>query len=74
MTTEEILIQRYGATLSLSDLSVVLKSRSANAVRVQMYGKSEFAQRLRGMRKRYGRHIYFLTREIAELIDPEQHA
>jgi hypothetical protein len=39
-----------------------------------MYGKDEFASRLRGMRKHHGRRIYFLTREVVELIDPKEHA
>lgn len=74
MTTEEILIQQFGATLTLRDLAAVIKSKSANAVRVRMYGKDEFASRLRGMRKHHGRRIYFLTREVVELIDPKEHA
>ncbi len=68
MTTEEILVQRYGATMSFGDLAEVLKSKSPNAVRVRLHGRSVASQKLRGIRKQHGRRVYFLTVDVAALL------
>lgn len=69
MTTEEILIRQFGASLSLPELAAALKSKSANAVRVRMHGRDEQACRLRSIRKKDGRRVYFRVQDVAAFID-----
>lgn len=70
MTTEEILIQRYGPLLSLVELSELLK-RSPDGLRISLRGQSEFAQKWTSAKTKVGRRVYFRARDVAQLIDSE---
>jgi hypothetical protein len=74
MTTEEILIKQFGASLSLPELALALKSKSANAIRVRMHGSDEQATRLRSIRKKDGRRVYFRVQDVAAFLDQRQSA
>lgn len=69
MTTEEILIHQFGASLTLAELAIALKSKSANSVRVRMHGRDAQAARLRAMRRKDGRRVYFRVQDVAEFLD-----
>lgn len=71
MTTQEVLIQRYGATMSLKDLSEVFQSKSSNAMRIRMLSKNNDAVALRAIRRKMGRRVYWLTLDIAAFIARE---
>ncbi len=71
MTTEEVLIKRYGATMSLKDLSEVFQSKSSNAMRIRMLSKNNDASALRTIRRKMGRRVYWLTLDIAAFIARE---
>ena len=74
MTTEEILITQFGASLSLPELALALKSKSANAIRVRMHGRDEQAARLRAIRKKDGRRVYFRVQDVAAFLDQRHNA
>jgi hypothetical protein len=74
MTTEEILITQFGASLSLPELALALKSKSANAIRVRMHGRDEQAARLRAIRKKDGRRVYFRVQDVAAYLDQRHSA
>ncbi len=74
MTTEEILIHQFGASLSLTELALALKSKSANAIRVRMHGRDEQAAWLRAIRRKDGRRVYFRVQDVAAFIDQRQSA
>lgn len=67
-TTEQWLIDRYGPLMTLQDLATVF-NRSADGLRLALYGQSELAQQLHLARRKIGRRVYFRTAAIALLVD-----
>jgi len=68
METKDILIQRYGVLLSLSDLAEVLQ-RSPGGLRIGLSGNTEFAVTWRTAKRKIGRRLYFSATDVARLID-----
>lgn len=69
MTTEEILLGRFGSPLlTLSQLAAVL-DRSPQGLRISMIGTNDLAIRLKSCRVKIGRRIFFKVSGIAQLID-----
>lgn len=71
MTTEEILIKRYGVLLSLRDCAELFR-RSAEGLRVTLAGNNEFANRLRPAKVKIGRRILFKASVISRILDDVQ--
>ncbi|RFP24661.1 DNA-binding protein [Duganella sp. BJB488] len=71
MTTEEILIHRYGVLLSLRDCAELF-CRSAEGLRVTLSGDNEFANRLRPAKVKIGRRILFKASVISQILDDTQ--
>lgn len=68
MTTEEIIVKRYGPLLTLDDLAELLR-RSPNGLRVSLLSQSEFALQWNKTKKKIGRRVYFRAGLVAVLID-----
>jgi hypothetical protein len=70
MTTEEVLLNRYGGSplLSLIQLAEILH-RSPEGLRITLSGDNELARKLVPGKVKIGRRVYFRTAEIARFID-----
>ncbi|MCG2585833.1 DNA-binding protein [Massilia sp. TS11] len=68
MTTEEMLVQRYGVLLSLRDCAELF-CRSAEGLRVSLAGNNDFANKLRPARVKIGRRILFKASVISQILD-----
>lgn len=70
MSNTELLVEKYGVLMSLSDLSATLK-RSIEGVRYGLRTDSEFYRKINACRVRFGRRVYFYTVKIAAVLDNE---
>lgn len=68
MSTEELLIDRYGPLLSLTDLSKLLK-RSPDGLRIALSSQTDFARKWSTAKRKVGRRVYFRAADVALLID-----
>jgi len=68
MTTEEILLSKFGPLLTLPQLASLL-DRSPDGLRITLRGGSEFAARWNQARRKIGRRVYFRAPDVARLID-----
>lgn len=68
MSTEKLLMQKFGPLLSLEELSVILK-RSRDGLRISLSTNSDFAQQWNATKIKVGRRVYFRSAEVARLID-----
>ncbi|MET3109261.1 hypothetical protein AAKU67_004363 [Oxalobacteraceae bacterium GrIS 2.11] len=69
LNTEEYLLKQYGSPLlSLLQLSKIL-NRSPDGLRITLSGNSDLAKKLRPIRVKIGRRVFFRTSKIAEFID-----
>ena len=68
MTTEEILLSKFGPLLSLPQLAELLK-RSPDGLRLALRSQSEFAIQWNQARRKIGRRVYFRAPDVARLID-----
>jgi len=70
MTTEKLLLQKFDGSplLSLEQVANLLH-RSKDGLRITLSGNSEFSNKLKAMKVKIGKRIYFKTAEIARLID-----
>jgi hypothetical protein len=70
MTTEEVLLDRFGGSplLSLIQLAEILH-RSPEGLRMTLSGDSELARKLLPEKVKIGRRVYFRTAAVARLID-----
>lgn len=66
--TEKWLTDRYGPLMTLQDLATVL-NRSADGLRLSLYGQTELSRHLRDARRKIGRRVYFRTAAVAQLVD-----
>ncbi|MGU7815323.1 DNA-binding protein [Burkholderia sp. AW49-1] len=71
MTTEEMLLKRYGVLLSLKDCSELL-NRSVEGLRVTLNTDNELAARLRPAKVKLGRRVMFKATELAKFLDEAQ--
>jgi hypothetical protein len=67
MTTEETLINKYGALLTISQLAEIL-SRSVDGTRMSLRTQNVWSERINATRLKIGRRVYFLTSEIAQYL------
>lgn len=70
MTTDQILIDKYGPLLTLIQVAELLH-RKPDGLRMAIHGNSEFAKTMRLTRKKIGRRVYFKAVDVAKLIDGE---
>jgi len=68
MTTEEILIQRYGALISMRDCAELF-CRSAEGFRITLARDNDFANKLRPAKIKIGRRVLFKTNVISKILD-----
>ena len=66
--TEKWLTDRYGPLMTLQDLATVL-NRSADGLRLSLYGQTELSRQLHDARRKIGRRVYFRTAAVAQLVD-----
>lgn len=68
MTTEEVLINKYGPLMTMDEVAELLK-RSPQGLRVMLGRDNKLSNRLNESKKRIGRRIYFPTITLVGLID-----
>lgn len=68
MSTEDLLVDKYGPLLSLPQLAELLK-RSPDGLRLALRSESEFALQWNQARRKIGRRVYFRAPDVARLID-----
>lgn len=68
MNMEQLLFDRYGPLLTLSNVAELL-SRSPDGLRVSLGRDNELAEKLNSAKKRIGRRVYFQVSAVAELIE-----
>lgn len=68
MNIEQILIDRYGALLTLPQLAETLK-RSPDGLRLSLRASTEFSAKMNATRIKLGRRVYFRTPDVAKLIE-----
>lgn len=68
MTTDEILINRFGPLITLSQLAEVL-DRSPDGLRLSLSANSELARALNPAKVKLGRRVYFRTTLVSQVID-----
>ena len=69
MTTEEILLSKYGSPLlTIVQLAHVL-NRSPDGLRISLNNKSELSKEFNSARVKIGRRVFFKTVQIAQIID-----
>jgi len=70
MTTEQILIERYGPLLTMGQLAELLH-RSRDGLRLTLRGHSTLATALTEARVRIGRRVHFRAGVVAKILDGE---
>lgn len=68
MTTEEILVARFGPLLTRPQVAGIL-DRSAEGLRLTERGDSDLGRKLRAARVKIGRRVHFRAAFIALLLD-----
>lgn len=69
MTTEEVLLQRYGSPLLTIQQVAEVLDRSPEGLRISLAGESDVARRLRPSKVKIGRRVYWRTNGVAQMID-----
>jgi len=67
MTIEKILIETYGALLSIAQLARVL-DRSPEGLRISLRTSNEWTTQVNLAKVKLGRRVYFKTTEIAQIL------
>lgn len=70
MTTEQILIERYGVLITMAQLAELLH-RSKDGLRLTLRGHSNLATALTQGRVRIGRRVHFRAGVVAKILDGE---
>lgn len=70
MSTEQILLEKYGPLLTMSALAGLL-NRTTDGLRLFLTRDCEMSQRLNKARLKVGRRVYFRTIVISRIIDGE---
>lgn len=68
MAIEEILVQQYGALMTVDDLAAFLR-RSPTSLRLSLRSNDDFFLRINDTRLKIGRRIYFRTSQLAQVIE-----
>lgn len=71
MSTEELLLGKYGPLLSVAHLAAVL-DRSPEGLRVSLRTDSAWSSQINATRLKIGRRVYFRTTEIAKILSAGQ--
>lgn len=69
MTTEEIILAKYGGPLLSFAQVAELLHRSPNGLRITLYRSGSLPDRLRECRVRIGRRVLFRAADVARLVD-----
>jgi hypothetical protein len=69
MTTEEVLLQRFGSPLLTIQQVAEVLNRSPEGLRISLAGDGDVARRLRPGRVKIGRRVYCRVSALAQLID-----
>lgn len=69
MTTEEVLLQRFGSPLLTIQQVAEVLDRSPEGLRISLAGEGDVARRLRPSRVKIGRRVYWRTIGVAQMID-----
>lgn len=70
MTIEKILIETYGALLSIAQLARIL-DRSKEGLRISLRSDTAWAVQINSARIKLGRRVYFKTTNIAQILNGE---
>lgn len=70
MTTEEVLIGKYGPLLTLAEVAKLL-DRSPDGLRVTIRTDNDLGRHLMGARVKIGRRLHFKASSVAALLDGE---
>ena len=70
MTIEKILIETYGALLSIAQLARIL-DRSKEGLRISLRSDTAWAAQINSARIKLGRRVYFKTTNIAKILSGE---
>jgi hypothetical protein len=69
VTTEEILLQRYGSPLLTIQQVAEILNRSPDGLRLTLAGNNEVAEKLRPAKRRIGRRVLFSVTHLSRFID-----
>ena len=69
MTTEEVLLQRYGSPLLTIQQVAEVLDRSPEGLRISLAGDGDVARRLRPAKVKIGRRVYWRASTLARVID-----
>lgn len=67
MNIEEVLTDRYGPLLSISELAEVL-GRSSDGLRISLRGNSDWTKPINAAKLKLGRRVYFRTAQVARML------
>lgn len=67
MTIEKILIETYGALLSIAQLARIL-DRSKEGLRISLRSDTAWAAKINSAKLKLGRRVYFKTTDIAQIL------
>lgn len=67
MTIEKILIETYGALLSIAQLARIL-DRSKEGLRISLRSDTVWAAKINSAKLKLGRRVYFKTTDIAQIL------
>ena len=70
MSTEQVLLEKYGPLLTMSALAALL-NRTTDGLRLFLTRDCEMSRRLNKARLKVGRRVYFRTIVISRIIDGE---
>lgn len=68
MTTEEVLVHRFGPLLTLTQVAAIL-DRSPDGLRITIRTSNLLGQQLSAARVKIGRRLHFKAKAIAALVD-----
>ncbi len=69
MTTEEVLLQRFGSPLLTTQQVAEVLDRSPEGLRISLAGQGEVANLLRPAKVKIGRRVYWRAATLARVID-----
>lgn len=69
MTTEQLLVAKYGPTMTYAELAAVLKRREGGLRQTLYVGRAPWCQRLIAARRKVGRRSFFRTPLVAAFLE-----
>lgn len=70
MTMEEIMVDKYGPLLNMTQMASLL-DRSVDGLRISLRSKNSWTDRINATKLRIGRRVYFRTTEVAALFSDD---